>query len=93
MKPGRDPKYLEWIRQQACMICKTHPVECAHVGDRGLGQRCPDRQSVPLCVEHHREGPESHHVLGKKFWAYHHLSRDTVLRVYAQSFSDEMEFC
>jgi hypothetical protein len=92
MKPGRDPKYLEWIRQQPCMICKTRPVEAAHVGQRGLGQKCADVEAVPLCAEHHRTGDESHHVLGRNFWTHHRLSRDTVLRIYQTAYADEMEF-
>jgi hypothetical protein len=52
------------------------PTECAHVGRRGLSQKCPDYESLPLCaVEHHRIGPGSHHKLGKRFWGFHGLDR------------------
>ena len=38
------------------MFCETkRGVEAHHFGRRGMGQKAPDRQSVPLCVEHHRE--------------------------------------
>jgi hypothetical protein len=51
-------------------------TECAHVGRRGLSQKCPDCESLPLCaIEHHRIGPESHHRLGKRFWDFHGLNR------------------
>jgi hypothetical protein len=93
MKPGRDPKYLEWIRTQCCLICHDGPVEAAHVGERGLGQKCPDRETIPLCAEHHRTGDESHHVLGRKFWMHHGMSRDRILLAYQERYADEMEFC
>lgn len=54
-------------------------TECAHVGDRGLGQKSSDRETMPLCLDHHQRGPESHHVLGKKFWTHHKLNRDAVI--------------
>jgi hypothetical protein len=57
------------------------PTEAAHVGERGLGQLCPAREAIPLCsIVHHREGPESHHKLGKRFWSHHGLDRDTIIQ-------------
>lgn len=56
-------------------------TECAHVGDRGSGQRCPDRETLPLCVGHHREGKEAHHgPLGRNWWTHHGLERAAVIR-------------
>jgi len=55
------------------------PTEAAHVGERGLGQKCSDRETLPLCMEHHRTGPASHHVLGKKFWKRWGIDRDSVI--------------
>lgn len=44
-------------------------VEAAHVGDRGNGQTCSDREACPLCKVHHDRGSKiGHHVLGKTFW-------------------------
>jgi hypothetical protein len=57
------------------------PTECAHVGAKGLSQKCPDCESLPLCaLEHHRVGPEAHHVLGKRFWGFHGLDRMGLIR-------------
>lgn len=53
--------------------------EAAHVGERGLGQKCSDRETIPLCVEHHRTQPYAHHVLGKKFWAHHGLDKEAIV--------------
>lgn len=67
-------------------------TEVAHVGDRGRGQKCPDSQAIPLCgIEHHREGPKSHHVLGKGFWAHHGLDREAVIRQLNEAYERGVE--
>lgn len=53
--------------------------EAAHVGNRGLSQKCPDREAIPLCKQHHTEGPEAQHKLGKEFWKHHGLDRDEII--------------
>lgn len=98
----KDPAYLNWLRDLACLICddmcerrvfvdgqpwqQTTPTEVAHVGDRGLSQKCPDQQAIPLCAWHHRIGPESHHVLGKKFWDHHGFDKSMVITTYNRWF-------
>jgi len=87
-----NPRYLDWLRQQRCMLASAHcngAIEAAHVGDRGLGQKCADREAVPLCAAHHRTGPGAHHVLGKKFWMFHGLHRDAVVLAYNAGFMSE----
>lgn len=54
--------------------------EAAHVGLRGLGSKCSDREAIPLCAEHHRIGPDSHHALGRYFWAHYGLDRDAIIK-------------
>jgi len=61
------------------------PTEAAHVGLRGLRQKCSDRETLPLCAEHHRTGPDSHHVLGKRFWEHHGIDRDIWVAAYAEA--------
>jgi len=56
-------------------IAQHTRTEAAHVGDRGLGQKCSDRETIPLCAEHHTQGRDSYHKLGKKFWEHHGLDR------------------
>jgi hypothetical protein len=72
----RDRAYMSWIATLPCAVCGVQPVDVAHVGDRAFGQKCPDRQTIPLCRAHHLEGPAAAHVLGKKFWQHHGLNRD-----------------
>jgi len=67
-------------RSQARFGAQKSRTEAAHVGDRGLGQKAPDSETAPLCVGHHRTGKDSHHVLGKGFWAKHGLDRDAILK-------------
>lgn len=57
------------------------PSESAHVGDRGLSQKCPDSEAIPLCsIGHHREGKYSAHVLGCGFWRFHGLDKEALIK-------------
>lgn len=67
-----------WHEIHAFMFQRT-ATEAAHVGERGLSQKCPDRETLPLCRWHHTEGPESHHRLGKRFWTVWGLDRDALI--------------
>ena len=66
------PKYLEWIREQPCLICGK-PAEAAHLRlssaahEKANGRN--DKWVNPLCPWHHRLGPESQHSMGERqFW-------------------------
>lgn len=55
----RDRAYLLWVKSLPCAASGLDPncegvVEAAHMGARGLGQKCSDREAGPLCVRHHR---------------------------------------
>lgn len=78
-----DAKYRKFIASLGCVICcdqgrkQTSRTECAHAGERGLSQKCSDYECLPLCAfQHHRLGPESHHVLGKRFWGHHNINKE-----------------
>jgi putative HNHc nuclease len=76
-----DPDYLDYIRQQPCVICGDNTtVEAAHVrvgsignGKRytGLGEKSSDKWALPLCGKHHRE----QHATGNEleFWASYNI--------------------
>jgi hypothetical protein len=92
MKPQRDTRYLAWIRTQPCIICppwKRSQIEAAHVGPRGVGQKCSDRQTVPLCLRHHQTGRDAHHRLGRRFWEHHGLNRDAVIADLVTRYEEE----
>jgi hypothetical protein len=74
MRPDRDKKYLAWLHTLPCAVCGTWRVEAAHTGPHGLGQKSSDYTAIPLCPEHHRNGSEAHHRLGRKFAEHHGLN-------------------
>lgn len=83
-KTGKDAEYLAWIRALPCAVCaepewRGHRIEAAHVGDRGLSQKCPDREAIPLCPRCHRFDKDSHHRAGKRFWVIHGLDREALI--------------
>lgn len=72
----KDPAYLEFIAGFPCIVCiamslpqKTR-TEVAHVGERGLGQKCSAYETLPISEYYHRTGPLALHKLGKKFWTH-----------------------
>lgn len=59
-KPQRikDPKYLKWIAIKPCLLedehkCIGDTVPC-HLEASGMGTKCADYKSVPLCYEGHQ---------------------------------------
>lgn len=64
-------------------------TEAAHVGPRGISQKCPDRETLPLCALHHREGQFSQHSMGKLFWKHFDLNRDELLAMYQMRYRGE----
>ncbi len=90
-KTGKDPEYLSFIHQLYCVACergqiwispryRVQRIEAHHAGDHGMGQKCPDREAIPLCVAHHTEGPHAIHVLGKKFWEFHRIDKADLIK-------------
>lgn len=66
-------------REHNCYTRLDAGTEAAHVGARGLSQKCTDREAVPLCRLHHTQGVDSHHRRGKMFWAIHELCRAEII--------------
>ncbi len=52
-----DPLYMDAVRKLPCLYycgsCEGS-IEAHHMGVRGLGQKCPDDETVPFCSHHHR---------------------------------------
>lgn len=56
-KRARDIDYMAWVKTLPCLVCAAKaPSEAAHTGPRGLGQKAPDSQVIPLCTVDHRTG-------------------------------------
>jgi hypothetical protein len=87
-----DPARLDWLRSLPCHICamlrrrQFGRTEAAHVGQRGLGQKCSDLEAIPLCACHHRTGEFAHHRMGKRFWLFWNLERGEVIRYYQERY-------
>lgn len=77
--PKRDRKRLADLRKQPCEVCakldleQCTRTEAAHMGPHGISQKACDLKARPICAEHHRIGPKSAHVLGRRFETYHGL--------------------
>lgn len=93
--PLDDPAYLNFIRSLPCAICtllrgrQSGRTEAAHVGQRGLGQKCSDHETIPLCHLHHREGEHAHHRIGKRFWSFWSLDRFELIGRYRRMYERE----
>lgn len=49
------------------MIRSGWPLsEAAHTGSHGISQKASDRNAIPLCVRHHREGISALDRIGPK---------------------------
>lgn len=50
---------MGWVKTLPCLLAHVGGcegvVEADHAGDRGVGQKAPDRTCVPLCTRHHWE--------------------------------------
>ncbi len=55
-KPIRmqDPDYLRFIRRQPCLIDHA-AAEAHHCRVGGIGTKCSDYRTVPLCRPHHKQ--------------------------------------
>lgn len=86
--PAEILAYWDWVRTQPCAVCGVRRgIQAAHVGLRGLRQKCSGWEVLPLCRRHHERGmPEGHHDLGKRFWGFHGLDRCRAVRVLTQRY-------
>jgi hypothetical protein len=74
-KERRDLEHFrEWIHAQPCVVCGRHSPEGAHVGLRGLSNKCSDTEMLPLCGADHAEQHKDRY-----FWAKRGLAKETIL--------------
>ena len=64
--------YYEKLVSLGCIICKkmgfpNSPAEIHHINEGRIGKRASFRKCLPLCPNHHRNGPESYHYSPKNF--------------------------
>jgi len=62
-KPKRNPKFLQFIRNQTCLMCNNNMAEAHHVRRlkwmAGVGQRPHDYCTLPLCQVNECHKPET----------------------------------
>lgn len=93
-KTGKDVSYVAWLHTLPCIVGHSEihypaKIEAAHVGVRGLSQKAPDREALPVCIFHHTQGRYSLHVMGKKFWEFHGLDKDYLIAKHQARFDAE----
>ena len=84
----RDPKYLDWLKEQRCVKCgfPANPrldVVPAHYGPHGMGIKASDLDALPLCVECHA----LEHRGAMTFWAGMH--RQELVDAHRQAYEDD----
>lgn len=68
-KRGRveAPGYLAWVRTLPCLVAGTSGSPCSsRVEAHHVGKPRNDFRTVPLCSQHHREGPEAMHRIHRR---------------------------
>ncbi len=78
----RSEKYLDFIRSKPCVKCKhetygkddPNPVTAHHVPlkNGGVALKCPDSQTIPLCLNEHIE---EENVPASIFWKGYYLEK------------------
>lgn len=79
IKPRRkkDPAHLARVASMPCCVCGATPVEVHHIrSGMGMGQRASDRDTIPLCSEHHRTGPDAFHAGPRRFQEIYGTERE-----------------
>ena len=79
-KRPRNIPYMLWIKTLPCGICGRNGAEAAHTGRRGLGQKAPDEQCIPLCPDHHRHCRDALDVAGpRRFQEIHGIDIEQLI--------------
>lgn len=80
-KRPRNLPYMRWIKTLPCAVCGRTGSEAAHTGPRGLGQKAPDEQCIPLCPDHHRHRRDALDVAGpRRFQELHEIDITALVR-------------
>ena len=73
-----NKKYLDYIRSLPCEVCgKMAIAHHEQITGRGMGTKCSDYETIPLCNDCHR----LRHNRGKySFWIDYFFTFSTVIR-------------
>ena len=65
------PSYRVWLESKGCILCRTTPIEIAHVRTGGMGRKADWTHTIPFCHTHHAE---QHQIGTKSFQARYGVS-------------------
>lgn len=80
MTPTERAERFNRLSEMGCFVCGSPPQIHHLVGGcrRGVSQKAPDEQTIPLC-QHHHTGAEGVHTLGVKTWEAHYGTQESML--------------
>ena len=92
-----ESDYMSAVASLGCIACRKMgyegtPAEIHHIGNRTMGKRSSNYDTIPLCPIHHRTGPDAVHMNKKVFEAQFgtelELLKETVelLKIWRDSF-------
>ena len=65
----RNREYMDWVATKPCAVCKrlAEPHHEGKEANGGMGMKCSDYETVPLCRDHH----QYRHLVGRRsFWEF-----------------------
>jgi len=63
-KRERSPAHMAFVATFPCLVCKSRPVTVHHLRHAqpiAKGLKSGDQWTVPLCPDHHQNGPDAVH--------------------------------
>lgn len=84
-KTSRNKKYLAYIQTLDCIVCKRKRVDAHHVYTGGVGLKCSDYLTIPLCREHHSE---IHNTGKKMFQVKYQVNIKDLLTMYLKIYEE-----
>jgi Recombination enhancement, RecA-dependent nuclease len=72
-----EKAHLTRVAALGCIVCRRlgihdSPAEIHHPRtSAGLGHKATHFEALPFCPNHHRNGPDALHVMGRKAWEAH----------------------
>lgn len=82
-KTFRSRKYLNWVKQQPCVMCGAPADDPHHItgvgGMSGMGMTAPDSMVMPVCRMHHDEIHRTPELWGRQ-WEWISRTLDSALR-------------
>ena len=77
-KTFQSKEYLDFIKGLSCCVCPiSKEIDAHHTRAGGMGMKCSDHLTVPLCRFHHREA----HQIGRNTFQEKYIIDYTDLQI------------